>query len=45
MAVIDSVAKQPRNPKDRPLADIRMKMKGEWVRKKKITKQYGYIYL
>ncbi len=45
MAVIDSIAKQPRSPKDRPLADIRMKMKGEWIKKKKITKQYGYIYL
>jgi peptidyl-prolyl cis-trans isomerase B (cyclophilin B) len=44
MAVIDSVAKQPRSPKDRPLADIRMKVKGEWVKKKKITKQYGYIF-
>lgn len=45
LAVIDSIAKQPRNPKDRPLKDIRMKMKGEWVKKKKITKKYGYSYL
>lgn len=45
LAVIDSIAKQPRNPKDRPLADIRMKMTGEWMKKKKITKQYGYVYL
>ena len=44
LSVIDSIAKQPRNPKDRPLADIRMTMKGEWVKKKKITKQYGYAY-
>ena len=44
LAVIDSVAKQPRNAKDRPLADIRMRMKGEWVKKRKITKQYGYVY-
>ena len=45
LSVIDSVAKQPRNLKDRPLADIRMKVKGEWVKKKKITKQYSYAYL
>ncbi|MEZ0542114.1 peptidylprolyl isomerase [Fibrella arboris] len=44
LAVIDSIAKQPRNPKDRPLADIRMTMKGEWMKKKKITKKYGYAY-
>ena len=44
MAVIDSIAKQPRSPKDRPLADIRMTMKGEWIKKKKITKKYGYTY-
>ena len=44
LAVVDSIAKQPRNPKDRPLANIKMMVKGEWVRKKKITKQYGYVY-
>ena len=44
LAVIDSIAKQPRNPKDRPVADIKMTMKGEWVKKKKITKQYGYVF-
>ncbi|MFD2932591.1 peptidylprolyl isomerase [Spirosoma flavum] len=45
LAVIDSVAKQPRNEMDRPLKDVRMTMTGEWVKKKKITKQYGYKYL
>lgn len=45
LAVVDSIAKQLRSPKDRPLADIRMTMKGEWVKKKKITKQFGYVYL
>lgn len=44
LAVIDSIAKQPRNAKDRPLTDIKMKVKGEWVKKKKITKKYGYAY-
>lgn len=44
LAVVDSVAKQPRNPLDRPLKDIRMTMTGEWVKKKKITKQYGYTF-
>lgn len=44
LAVVDSIAKQPRNAKDRPLVDIKMTMKGEWIRKKKITKQYGFIY-
>ncbi|MFD2571361.1 peptidylprolyl isomerase [Spirosoma soli] len=45
LAVVDSVARQPRSPQDRPLKDLRMTMTGEWVKKKKITKQYGYKYL
>jgi peptidyl-prolyl cis-trans isomerase B (cyclophilin B) len=44
LAVVDSIAKQPRDPQDRPLKDIRMTMTGEWVKKKKITKQYRYTY-
>ncbi|GAB3548198.1 peptidylprolyl isomerase [Spirosoma fluminis] len=44
LAIVDSIAKQPRDPQDRPLKDIRMTMSGEWVKKKKITKQYGYSY-
>ena len=44
LALVDSVAKQPRNPLDRPLKDVRMKVTGEWVKKKKITKQYGYTF-
>ncbi len=44
LAIVDSVAKQPRNEMDRPLKDVRMTMTGEWIKKKKITKQYGYIY-
>lgn len=44
LAVVDSIAKQPRNPMDRPAKDIGMTLEGKWVKKKKITKQYGYTY-
>ncbi|GAB3035079.1 peptidylprolyl isomerase [Spirosoma pulveris] len=44
LAIIDSVAKQPRNEMDRPEKDVRMSMTGQWVKKKKITKQYNYRY-
>ncbi len=44
LAIVDSVAKQARNEMDRPLKDVRMTMTGEWIKKKKITKQYGYTY-
>lgn len=42
--VVDAIARQPRDAKDRPLKDIRMQVKGKWVRKKKITKLYDYKY-
>ncbi|NEU65796.1 peptidylprolyl isomerase [Spirosoma agri] len=42
LAVVDSIAKQPRNELDRPKQDIRMTMTGAWVKKKKIKKQFGY---
>lgn len=45
LALVDSVAKQSRDPQDRPKQDIRMTVSGEWVRKKKITKQYKFRYL
>ncbi|SOD94888.1 peptidylprolyl isomerase [Spirosoma fluviale] len=45
LAIVDSIAKQPRNEMDRPEKDVRMNMTGEWVKKKKITKQYGYKYM
>lgn len=44
LALIDSVAKQPRNEMDRPEKDVRMSMTGEWVKKKKITKWYKFKY-
>ena len=45
LAVVDSIAKQPRDPQDRPKQNIRMTMTGEWMRKKKITKQYKFRYM
>ena len=42
LAVVDSIARQPRNELDRPKQNVRMSMTGEWVKKKKIKKQYGY---
>ncbi|UFH54840.1 peptidylprolyl isomerase [Spirosoma sp. KNUC1025] len=44
LAIVDSIAKQPRDRQDRPVKDIRMNMTGDWVKKKKITKQYGYKF-
>ena len=43
LAVVDSIAKQPRAA-DRPTADVRMTVSGKWVKKKKITKQFGYVF-
>lgn len=45
LAIVDSIAKQPRNEMNRPDKDIRMTMTGEWIKKKKITKQYNYQYV
>ncbi|MFC5410962.1 peptidylprolyl isomerase [Larkinella bovis] len=44
LAVVDSIARQPANPLNRPLKDLKMTVSGEWMKKKKITKQYGYVY-
>lgn len=44
LAVVDSIAKQPRDAMDRPTKDVRMSVSGQWVKKKKITKQYKYQY-
>ncbi|GAB3986803.1 peptidylprolyl isomerase [Spirosoma daeguense] len=44
LAIVDSIAKQPRNEMDRPLKNVRMSMTGDWIKKKKITKQYKYQY-
>jgi cyclophilin family peptidyl-prolyl cis-trans isomerase len=42
--VIDSVAAQSRDENNRPLKDIPMKITCKKMRKKKITKLYGYIF-
>jgi cyclophilin family peptidyl-prolyl cis-trans isomerase len=42
--VIDKIAEQPKNQRDRPLTDIKMKVTVESVKKKKIAKKYKYNY-
>lgn len=44
LAVVDSVTAQPRDAQNRPLTDLRMTVTGEWMKKKKVTKQYGFSY-
>lgn len=44
LAVVDSIAKQPHTSGDRPIKDIRMAMSGEWVKKKKLSKQYNVTF-
>jgi cyclophilin family peptidyl-prolyl cis-trans isomerase len=42
--VLDKIAAQPKSARDRPLTDIKMTVKVEKLRKKKITELYGYQY-
>ncbi|MGI4884197.1 MAG: peptidylprolyl isomerase [Janthinobacterium lividum] len=42
--VVDKIAKVPKDNRDRPLTNVPMTMKVEHLRKKKITKLYGYQY-
>lgn len=42
--VVDKIAQQPANERDRPLTDIKMTVKVEKLKKKKITELYGYQY-
>ncbi len=42
--VIDKIAALPKDARDRPLADFKMTMKVEKIKKKKITQLYGYKY-
>lgn len=44
LAVVDSIAARPRDARDRPLNDIPMQVSVEQMRKKKITKKYGYPF-
>ncbi len=42
--VIDKIAELPKDGRDRPLSDVKMKVKVEEMKKKKIAKKYGYTY-
>ena len=42
--VVEKIAEQPKAPGDRPLKDIKMTVKVKKMRKKKITKKFGYKY-
>jgi peptidyl-prolyl cis-trans isomerase B (cyclophilin B) len=42
--VIDKIAALPRDGRDRPLADLKMTMRVEKLKKKKISQLYGYKY-
>jgi cyclophilin family peptidyl-prolyl cis-trans isomerase len=42
--VIDKIANQPRDEADRPFKDVKMAMTVKKMKKKKITKLYGYKY-
>ena len=44
LVVVDSVTAQPRDAQNRPLTDLRMTVTGAWIKKKKITKRYGFSY-
>ena len=42
--VIDSVATQPKNPRDRPLTDILMTVTVKEMSRAEVSKQYGYTW-
>jgi cyclophilin family peptidyl-prolyl cis-trans isomerase len=44
LEVIDKIARQPKDARDRPAKDIPMNVSVKKMRKKKITRQYGYQY-
>ncbi len=44
LEVIDKIAKVPKGDRDRPTADVKMTMKVEKLKKKKIASLYGYQY-
>lgn len=45
LEVLDKIVQQPRDGRDRPLKDIKMKVTVKKMKKKKITQEYGYVYL
>ncbi|QCR24732.1 peptidylprolyl isomerase [Pontibacter sp. SGAir0037] len=42
--VIDKIAEQPKDGRNRPLEDIKMTVKVERIRKKKIARKFDYTY-
>ena len=44
MSAVDSIAAQPRDANNRPLKDLRMKISAKKMRKKKISRVYGYRF-
>ena len=44
LEVLDKIAALPRDARDRPLTDLKMTMKVERLKKKKISKLYSYTY-
>ena len=45
LAVVDSVTAQPRDEREPThVTDLRMTVTGAWIKKKKITKRYGFSY-
>ncbi len=44
LAVIDKIAEQPKDYRDRPTTDVKMTVTAKKTKKKKITELYGYRY-
>jgi cyclophilin family peptidyl-prolyl cis-trans isomerase len=44
MDVLDKISAQPKDERDRPEKDIKMKVSVKKMRKKKITKKYDYVF-
>lgn len=42
--IVDKIATQPTGPRDRPATDVKMTVKVDKLKKKKITQLYGYQY-
>ena len=45
LEVIDKIAKLPKDERDHPTADVKMTMKVEKLKRKKISKLYGYTFI
>ena len=45
LEVIDKIAKLPKDERDHPTADVKMTMKVEKLKRKKISKLYGYAFI